>query len=661
MQIHSVRLTQVIGTMKTVPVKKLAAATRAQGTNALDAASPLFAPFAARWDAEATRRAELRTPENLKSLMKAQSAHTSARATAAAAKNQRSAAKKQTKNPWSGARRGAKVADRAARMHHKQARADLKTARRNYPVTLRRLVAQVHAAHAAAAGLTSYVLTEQAHALTVWPGVASAGVIAAQVGALALGRRQVVAQVDGEGLSGEEQRLMGRLDPSWWVQHAHERDLTGTLTEHPEMTPAGIVVGVRLDGAKWTASKLAGCEEQVRALLGMLTETRMHIGRGTHGDRALMVIRTRSASDGMSMLWTPDHAGIGVDEVTGEIVDVPNQGTHKLIAGVTNMGKSVSWRPWMMQAVMDPLWAGVLLDPKRLEARQWQGKIRTEGHQRGSNEEVRQAIYDAVRELVAEMQHRQEIADVTQWVPTREHPNLLVVIEEGRQILQMAKDKRWGNILDLIDDLYTLARATGIWIIWATQYPSRTNGGVTAMVAENSLTVMSLTVDSPVSDRVVYGENAADAGWEPSKLGSIPGRALVKHKNRTPNPVRIWHVVESVIEGLPDIEVWRHRATKAAAPAATKLKLVKSPEVPSPREEEAAPVPAGLNKSDLAVLDAVRAAGRPVAQGSLLEVTGLSKGTVSKAARRLTDGGHLVRGADGSLSLPASAEGEVSA
>ncbi|WP_461712965.1 hypothetical protein, partial [Streptomyces sp. DSM 41029] len=43
------------------------------------------------------------------------------------------------------------------------------------------------------------------------------------------------------------------------------------------------------------------------------------------------------------------------------------------------------------------------------------------------------------------------------WTP--EHPSLLVVIEEGRQILQMAKDNRWKDVLDLIDDLYTLARA----------------------------------------------------------------------------------------------------------------------------------------------------------------------------------------------------------
>lgn len=448
---------------------------------------------------------------------------------------------------------------------------------------------------------------------------------------------------------------MERLAPSHWVQHADERGLSGTLTENPELTAAGIVCGVRLDG-RWSAKALAAQADQVRALLGMKSETRMQISRGSHGDRALIVIRTRSASDGVSMIWTPDHTGIGVDETTGEIVDVPMAGTHKLIAGVTNMGKSVSWRPWMMQAVADPLWAGILLDPKRLEARLWHGKIRTEGHQRGSNEEVRQAIYNAIRELIAEMQHRQDIADVTQWEPTPEYPNLFVVIEEGRQILQMAKDNRWKDVLDLIDDLYTLARATGIWIHWATQYPSRTNGGVTAMVSENSLTVMSLTVDSPVSDRVVYGENAADSGWEPSKLGGIPGRALIKHKGRKPTPVRLWYVTDGVVSALPVVDPWHSRATSAApaaqVPAAEDrlpLQLVK-------QSVAAAPTGEVTNRDRvLAVVLAGARTGRDIT-----DRTGLNKGTVSKLVRSLIESGELVKGADGMITAT-SQPTEVSA
>ncbi|MFJ3044171.1 MarR family transcriptional regulator [Streptomyces tendae] len=628
---------------KVAPVKTFASAVRAHGTNTLDALSPVAAPLAARWDAEADRRHALRTPENLKRLMKAQREHTSARATESTARSQRTAARKASRNPFSSARRAAAVAEKAAHSHRKAARAELAEARTTYPSTLASVAVRAHALHLVPSGVASWALSTPADWAT-WPASLSIAVVAANAGALWLGRRAVSVQVE-DGVTAEERRLMERLDPSFWVQHADERGLSGTLTERPEITPAGIVCGVRLDGKGWSAKKLASEGAAIRALLGMKTETRMQISEGSHGDRAQIIIRTRSAADGVSMVWTPEHTGIGVDEITGEIVDVPMAGTHKLIAGVTNMGKSVSWRPWMMQAVKDPLWAGILLDPKRLEARLWHGKIRTEGHQRGSNEEIRQAIYDAIRELVAQMQHRQEIADVTQWVPTPEYPNLLVVIEEGRQILQMAKDNRWGDVLDLIDDLYTLARATGIWIIWATQYPSRTNGGVTAMVSENSLTVMSLTVDSPVSDRVVYGENAATSGWEPSKLGSIPGRALIKHKNRQPNPVRIWHVRDEAVEALPKVNPWQHRAPAAAPaePDGPHLTLVKAAaeEVPAPRTEEAAATPGDLTENQQAVLLAVRDGASTNAE--IAAKVGINPGSVTRAVTALAKRGLVVK------------------
>ncbi|MFF5854004.1 ATP-binding protein [[Kitasatospora] papulosa] len=654
----SARFAPMIGATaaKFAPVKAWSSAVRSHGTNTLDALSPALAPFAARWDAEATRRHTLRTPENLKALMDAQKGHTSARATAATAKTQRAAARKASKNPLSTARRSAATADKAARTHHKTARSTLKTAKTNYPSTLASVAVRAHALHVIPAGVASWALSTPADWAT-WPASLSVAVVAANAGALWLGRRSVSVEVE-DGVSAEERRLLERLDPSFWVQHADERGLSGTLTERPEITPAGIVCGVRLDGKGWSAKKLASESAAVRALLGMKTETRMQIGAGSHGDRALITIRTRSASDGVSMVWTPQHAGIGVDEITGEIVDVPMAGTHKLIAGVTNMGKSVSWRPWMMQAVKDPLWAGILLDPKRLEARLWNGKIRTEGHQRGSNEEVRQAIYDAIRELIGEMQHRQEIADVTQWVPKPKYPNLLVVIEEGRQILQMAKDKRWADVLDLIDDLYTLARATGIWIIWATQYPSRTNGGVTAMVSENSLTVMSLTVDSPVSDRVVYGENAADAGWEPSKLASIPGRALIKHKDRKPNPVRLWHVRDDAVNALPKADPWTSAVVPADSPEAERpaLRLVKdrpAESVPAARPATSETPAAPATNRDH-VLAAIRDGART--NRDVVDRTGLNKGSVSKAVKALIETGAVVKDETAGLILGGAEE-----
>ncbi|MGW0545413.1 hypothetical protein ACWD0D_34740, partial [Streptomyces griseoincarnatus] len=144
---------------KLAPVKAVTAAARLRGTNTLDALSPLAAPFAARWDAEADRRMQLRTPENLKALMKAQREHTSARATAGVARSQRAAARKASRNPFATARRAAAVADKAATAHRKEARSGLKEARASYPSTLTATATRAHALHVLPAGVASWALS----------------------------------------------------------------------------------------------------------------------------------------------------------------------------------------------------------------------------------------------------------------------------------------------------------------------------------------------------------------------------------------------------------------------------------------------------------------------------------------------------------------------
>ncbi|MCI0387048.1 ATP-binding protein [Streptomyces sp. CNQ085] len=617
-------------------------------TNTLDFLSPAFAPFAARWDAEADRRAKLRTPEHLKALMEAQKAHNSARSTAAQARSQRQAARKASANPLATARRAAATADRAARQHKQDAKAKLAAAKRDYPATLQRRAVEAHAVHAVPAAAASWLLSTPAD-WTVWPASVSAGLIGLNVAALWLGRRTAAVVVD-DGATAEEKQLLERLDPSWWVQHAPDRGLSGTVTGVPQLGEAGITCAVRLDGEWADLGKFRAAEPRIRALLGCRTALRIQIKAGDRGGWAQLILRTRTAVDGKSLRWTPDRQGIGVDEVTGEIVDVPIVGTHKLVAGMTNMGKSVAWRPWMMRAVADPCMTGVLLDPKRLEARLWQGRIRTEGHQRGSQDEVHQAIYDTICELCAEMEHRQAVADVTQWNPTPDYPLILVVIEEGAAIVRMSKDKRWSDVLDKLDGLFTLARATGFWIVWATQYPSRTNGGITAQVSENIGSTLALTVDSQTADRVIFGENAAEKGWTPSDLDGIPGRALVKHKGRKPSPVRIWHVTDEMVKALPTSgPVWRGTApAPASAAERPALRLVK--------DAPAAAVPAqptGETNRDK-VLAAVRDGA--TANAEIVAATGLNKGTVSREVKALIKAGAVRRAEDGTLTA-----GEVSA
>ncbi|MGW9476491.1 ATP-binding protein, partial [Streptomyces albidoflavus] len=170
------------------PSKTKAPALRAAINRELDVATPLLAPFAARWDAEADRRMKLRTPEHLKTLMKAQAAHTSARSVAATAKSQRTAARAASNNPLSAARRAAATADKAARSSRSSARAALKAAKKNYPDTLTSVAVRAHAAHLVPAGFASWALSTPADWAT-WPASLSIAVAAANAGALWLGRR----------------------------------------------------------------------------------------------------------------------------------------------------------------------------------------------------------------------------------------------------------------------------------------------------------------------------------------------------------------------------------------------------------------------------------------------------------------------------------------
>ncbi|MFF6787384.1 hypothetical protein, partial [Streptomyces sp. NPDC012510] len=57
---------------------KMVRAVSAERTNEiLNAAAPPFVPLAVRWDQEADRRRQLRTPAHLQALMAAQKAHNS--------------------------------------------------------------------------------------------------------------------------------------------------------------------------------------------------------------------------------------------------------------------------------------------------------------------------------------------------------------------------------------------------------------------------------------------------------------------------------------------------------------------------------------------------------------------------------------------------------
>ncbi|MFD6419957.1 FtsK/SpoIIIE domain-containing protein [Streptomyces sp. NPDC060194] len=638
------------------PVAK-APAFVARTRNALDAVSPALAPFAARWDAEADRRAQLRTPDNLKRLMEAQRTHTSARSTAARAKSQRAAARKASKNPLNGARRAAATASRAARGDQKAARQDLAAARASYPATLGRRAAEAHAVHAVPAGIASYLMSTPVD-LTLWPAATSAAIVVANAVALRLGRRSVAAPVE-EGLTAEERRLVARLDPSFWAHHADERGLSGTVPAPVELTPAGLITQVRLDG-RWTPRTFRTKHEEIRALLGARTDLRMEIKPGSHGDRATITLRTRSAADGIELTgWTPGDPW-GVDTITGEPVQVP-LGRRMLIAGTSGSGKSWSTRALLAEGSHHHDHRLVVIDPKRVEALNWKHRARTAVYL--------EDVLDLTDELVQEMHERLELVPRGQDVIaiSADRPRITVFVDEGAEVIAMARTPRergtkespgdpdWSRIMENLRTLARMGRAAEIVLIWATQKPTMDrNGGIDPQISAQITYRAALALSTSGEARTVFGEDATERGWHAHDL-PMPGVAMLRSGPKVPpNPINTRAFSPADVIALPDRPIWRRGAAVPASPAASTLRLVK----PEPEAVPAAEVPAqtGPVSSRDRVLVAVRdgaRTGREVA-----DRTGINKGTVSKAVKALVDAGELLRAEDGSLSTPA---GEVSA
>ena len=643
---------------------KAARATSAERINrasaatsrALDSAAPAAAPFAARWDAEADRRRQLRTPQNLKALMEAQRNYVSARSLAAKAKTDLTKARRDSHNPLSAARRAARVADKAARKGRKHARTDLQTARRSYPDTLTRTAVKAHSIHAVPAAVATYAMSTPAD-WTVWPASMSAALVALNAGALFLGRRVVKAPTE-DGLTAEEQRLVERLDPSHWVQHADERGLSGTVTTPATLTPAGLVSSVRLDG-RWTPSSFKAKADEIRALLGARTDLRMEIKAGSHGDRALITLRTRSAADGIELTgWKPGDPW-GVDTITGEPVLVP-LGRRMLIAGTSGSGKSWSTRALLAEASESDDHRLVVIDPKRVEAINWEHRARTAI---GIED-----VLDVTDELVAEMHDRLGLIprgqDVIEITPER--PRITVFVDEGAEVITMARKKRargteedpgdpdWSRIMENLGTLARMARAAEIILIWATQKPTMdAKGGIDPQISAQITYRAALALSTSGESRVVFGEDATEKGWHAHEL-PMPGVAMLRSGPKAkPHPIRTRAFSPADVIALPGRPVWRRAASpvaQAPAPEAAPLRLVKA--------APAAAVPTPRTDTDTAVLDAVRTAAGPVRQKDIVDASGLAKGTVSKAVTRLVTAGALIKATDGTLTAAAE---EVSA
>lgn len=502
-----------------------------------------------------------------------------------------------------------------------KAHRELKQLRHTRPAPMWRLTTQ----WLIGIGVTGGVLVDHATlAAWEWTGTGLGAAAATNLGILIVRTKlhpRQPAPEPGIEPTEEEQRLLDRLQPEYWTEHADDRGLDGTITGRPELTDAGITAHVRLDG-KWTPGKLSDAEGNIRALLGARTALRIEIKPGEHGGWATITLRTRLAGDGADMTWTPARSGIGLDTVTGRPVQVPLD-CRLIVCGMSGSGKSWSSRSLMARAhLVGDL---VYVDGKGEEATIWEKICRVAVEPN----EIRAAVAEVHREM-----NRRKVEMKRRGISVWDGRQLTLYVDEGRVILAL-KDKK---MIQQLIDVSALGRSRGVILWWATQYPTTSGDapGIHPQIAANADVRVSLRVKNLTHAQVALDD---DADYGP-QLIRRDQRGHLYVSGHGPNLIRSWTMPDPLVRTLPT-SVW-HAAP--AGPGEKNLTVV--PDDDDETEVEYAD-PADTTASlDARVLGAVAQADEPVRQAHIVTATGAAQGSISKAVKRLIEAGTLVRRGD---------------
>lgn len=346
------------------------------------------------------------------------------------------------------------------------------------------------------------------------------------------------------GTSPTESRIIARLDR--WADLAAARGLDGLSLVGLRASESGLVATVALSG-RWTAARVAAPDTvgRIRAALSVPSAVRLDVAPGDVGDEVELRIRTRERRT--DALWTPERAGtIGVDTDTGQAVPIPPG--RLLVAGTSGAGKSVALRVLMAGALLaeEPT-AVIYLDGKGEESSLWLHCARVA---------VEPAEIDqVVDEVTEEAQERRDLMRanrVATWTPTEERPRLVVVVDEGAEIIAM--DDRRRGLVDRLCSLARVGRSRRIDVVWCTQKPT-IGDGIPRQVNGVMDTRLVLRTAGATETRQVLGPD-----WRAHELTGA-GLAYLSGTGRGPDqaPIQVWDLsADETVTALPDRTPWQH-------------------------------------------------------------------------------------------------------
>ena len=371
-----------------------------------------------------------------------------------------------------------------------------------------------------------------------------------------------------------ETELLRKLEQKNWAPAATERGLANTIVEHAELGIAGISVLMKLN-KEWTLERFQAEEDSVRAVLALPDDLVSEIDKSGTAGWARLSLRTRLACPEL-IVWEPGGP-VATCTVTGVPIRI-NWRRRLLVAGESGSGKSTTIRPWLAEIIMDVTAALVYLDPKRVEAALWK-------HHARIGRDITE-IYEIAQELEEELDRRLHIMErdgLDKWIPTAEHPSLIIPVDEGADVVR--EEKRPGKtkfgdgedayevhvgkeVMRIMERLAGMGRACEMHLWWMTQYPSKQQG-CPPQIAENMRSRVSMTLATRTAADVVFGTEFVKEGWTPHRLPNAedaPGRAYFRMDKQKPYPAQVHYMDKSRIKELPPSLIWSVYGSKMSSP-----------------------------------------------------------------------------------------------
>lgn len=310
---------------------------------------------------------------------------------------------------------------------------------------------------------------------------------------------------------------------------------------------------------------------------------------------------------------------------------------NTLIGGTTGAGKSGVVNMLVRALAHIPTVAiiGIDMKPGAPELGPWRKVLHTLAN---TPEEVE----DVLDRLLAGLVYRGDIMEANgwrKWVPTREHPFIVLVVDEVQRVQDIrGAKKKLGRITEII-------RAYGGLVVAATQYPTAPNISVT--MKGNCPQKIGLFVEETGADRVIFGESASKNGWRPSALPpDRMGSFLIRSPQyKRPVPARaFWLDDDDVAREAEALAPFRTEVDATtwgyldAAPAVAAVEAGETSEEPEPDDIVDAVI---VHDDDPAerILEALRVADHVK---DLLGLTGISRPTLYRHLKILESDGHVV-------------------